>query len=111
MAERSKRLPASHFGIIYKMKSSTPRAKTVISIIYTSFQEKKATRYGLEKGPIATEQLSKELGKCIKPAGLFVDKDMPWLAATPNGLIDHDSIIEVKCTFAAAQLTPESAIR
>ncbi|KAJ8884557.1 hypothetical protein PR048_016414 [Dryococelus australis] len=111
MAERSKRLTASHFGKICKMKSSTPRVKTVISITYRSFQGNKATRYGLEKEPIAIEQLSKELGKCIIPAGIFVDKDMTWLAVTPDGLIDHDSIIEVKCHFAAVQLTLESAIR
>ncbi|KAJ8893950.1 hypothetical protein PR048_006551 [Dryococelus australis] len=52
----------SHFGKICKMKSSTPKAKTVISIIYRSFQENKGIRYGLEKEPIAIEQLSKELG-------------------------------------------------
>ncbi|KAJ8894832.1 hypothetical protein PR048_000139 [Dryococelus australis] len=38
------------------------------------FRGNKATRYGLEKEPITIEHLSKELG--IKPAGLFVDKDM-----------------------------------
>ncbi|KAJ8874509.1 hypothetical protein PR048_025369 [Dryococelus australis] len=93
------------------MKSSTPRAKTIISIIYSSFQGNKANRYGLEKEPIAIEQLSKELVKCIKPAGLFIDKDMPWLAAMPDGLIDHDSTIELRCPFSAAQRTSESAIR
>ncbi|KAJ8888092.1 hypothetical protein PR048_007579 [Dryococelus australis] len=93
------------------MKSSTPRAKTGVSIIYRSFHGNKATRYGLEKESIATGQLSKELGMRIKPAGLFVDKGMPWLAAMPDGLIDHDSIIEVMCPFAAAQLTLESAMR
>ncbi|KAJ8896846.1 hypothetical protein PR048_002192 [Dryococelus australis] len=96
MAERSKRLAASHFGKICTKKSSTPRAKTVISMICRSFQGNTATRYGLEKEPIATEQLNKELEKYIKPA---------------DGIIDHDSIIEVKCPFVAAQLTPESAIR
>ncbi|KAJ8879603.1 hypothetical protein PR048_020211 [Dryococelus australis] len=63
MAERSKRLTASHLGKICKTKSSTSRVKTAISIIYRSFQWNKATKYGLEKEPIDIEQLCKELGK------------------------------------------------
>lgn len=110
LTERSKRLTASSFGRICKMKPTTARGKTVISLIYNSFRGTNATRYGLEKEPIAIEQLEKSLSKTIVASGLFVDEDMPWLAATPDGLIDDDSIVEVKCPYVAANLTPKQAI-
>ncbi|KAJ8897041.1 hypothetical protein PR048_002387 [Dryococelus australis] len=52
--ERSKRLTVSSFGRICKMKPTSARGKTVISLI-NSFRGKNATRYRLEKEPIDIE--------------------------------------------------------
>lgn len=109
-AERHKRLTASSFGRVCKMRNSTPRAKTVISLLYSNFRGTKATRYGKEKEPIAIESLEALLGKKVREAGLFVDEKLPWLAATPDGLIDEDTIVEVKCPATAENLTPHAAI-
>lgn len=42
-------------------------------------------------------------------AGLFVDPELPFLAASPDGLIEKDSIIEIKCPFSIRESTPENA--
>ncbi|XP_057652475.1 uncharacterized protein LOC130891643 [Diorhabda carinulata] len=43
--------------------------------------------------------------------GLFVDAENPYLAATPDGLIGDNGIIEVKCPYSAAKTTPIDAIQ
>ena len=41
----------------------------------------------------------------VKLAGLFVDLNLPYLAASPDGLIGDDSIIEIKCPISIKDLT------
>ena len=35
----------------------------------------------------------------VSAAGLFVSVDRPWLGASPDGVIDSDRIIEIKCPY------------
>lgn len=35
----------------------------------------------------------------VQPAGLFVRKDYPFLGATPDGVIDEDGLVEIKCPY------------
>lgn len=44
-------------------------------------------------------------------AGLFVDPTLPYLAASPDGLIGDNSIIEIKCPFSIRDFTPENAYK
>lgn len=45
--------------------------------------------------------------KCkVLPAGLFVDYYLPFLAASPDGLVGNDSIIEIKCPHSAKDFSP-----
>lgn len=46
----------------------------------------------------------------IQPAGLFVDVELQFLAASPDGLIDTDALIEVKCPSTISMMTPNEAI-
>jgi hypothetical protein len=43
--------------------------------------------------------------------GLFVHEEYSFLGASPDGLIDEDSIIEIKCPFSARDLTVEEAVK
>lgn len=45
----------------------------------------------------------------VLPAGLFVDFNLPFLAASPDGLIGNDAIIEIKCPYSAKDLSPDDA--
>jgi hypothetical protein len=42
--------------------------------------------------------------------GLFVDTEKKFLGASPDGLVDLDSIVEIKCPFAARNTDIKTAI-
>jgi hypothetical protein len=46
----------------------------------------------------------------IESAGLFTHKNKPYLAASLDGLIDKDGILEIKCPSSIKKYTPEEAI-
>ncbi|KAJ8884388.1 hypothetical protein PR048_016245 [Dryococelus australis] len=110
-AERLKRLTAPHFGTICKLKKSTKRGKSVVNILYSRFSGTAATRCGLENERNAVEDFLFKSGKKVARCGLFVDLEYPWLAASPDGLVGGDSILEVKWPVVASRLTPEEAIK
>jgi len=38
-------------------------------------------------------------GAKVKPAGFFICTEHPWLKASPDGVIDEEQIIEIKCPY------------
>ncbi|KAJ8881438.1 hypothetical protein PR048_017919 [Dryococelus australis] len=110
-AERLKRLTAFHFDTICKMKKSTERGKSVVNILYSRFSGTAATRYGLKNERNAIEDFEFKSGKKVARCVLFVDLKYPWLAASPDGLVGDDSILEVKCPAVDSRLTPEKAVK
>ncbi|GBN00760.1 hypothetical protein AVEN_220265-1 [Araneus ventricosus] len=50
------------------------------------------------------------MGIKIKSSGLFIDEYLPFLAATPDGLIDDDGTVEIKCPSSCSDLTPVESI-
>jgi len=53
------------------------------------------------------EQLEERLKTKILPSGLFVDI---VLAASPDGIIGDDSLVEINSLASAKELSPEKAI-
>ncbi|CAI6371889.1 unnamed protein product [Macrosiphum euphorbiae] len=109
--ERKKRLTASIFGKVCKMRDKTSRAKTVENILFGTFTGNAATRYGIANEIIAKEQLEDLLKQKILPVGLMVDNSMPFIAASPDGILDDESLVEIKCPASANELAPEDAIQ
>lgn len=66
-------------------------------------------RYGIENEPIAKKCLEIKLGVNIQSCGLFVHRKLSFLAASPDGLIDNDGIVEIKCPASIKDMTPEEA--
>ncbi|XP_076685768.1 uncharacterized protein LOC143377868 [Andrena cerasifolii] len=108
---RKKILTASNFGKVCRLRNTTPRANTVKSIMYPQLPNLSALQYGRENEANALRQMEEELGIHILPCGLFIDDTVPHLGATPDGLVDHDKIVEVKCPESAKDLTPAEAIK
>ncbi|KAL4119848.1 hypothetical protein QTP88_012612 [Uroleucon formosanum] len=104
------RLTASVFGKICKLRKTTSRAKTIESLLYGTFQGNLATKYGVEHEEVAKEQLANILGVNIEPSGLFVDSEQFYLAASPDGLIGDDGLMEIKCPSSAKSVSPKEAI-
>lgn len=50
-----------------------------------------------------------KLGVNIISCGLFVDKKSKFLAASPDGWIGNNSIVEIKCPASIKDFTPQEA--
>lgn len=109
--ERSLRLTASNFGTVCKLRKTTSRENVIKNMLYSKFMGSSATKHGIEKEPIAIKAFETKRNKKVKPCGLFVHKEHCFLAASPDGLIEDDGIIEVKCPSTAKMLPPEEAIQ
>lgn len=58
----------------------------------------------------AKQDISVQLKKDIKPCGLFIDRDNPYLGASPDGLLDENGLVEIKCPLSTENFTAEEAI-
>ncbi|VVC39032.1 Restriction endonuclease type II-like,YqaJ viral recombinase,Exonuclease, phage-type/RecB, C- [Cinara cedri] len=54
-------------------------------------------KYGIENEPMAKKDFEKKFDFKIEPAGLFIHTKLNYLAASPDGLIGKDAIVEIKC--------------
>jgi len=98
------RLTASIFGKICKLREKTSLVKTVNDILFGIFTGNASTRYGIVNEVVSKEQLEVRLEKKILPSGLFVDINLPFLAAFPDDIIGDDLLVEIKCPASAKEL-------
>lgn len=56
------------------------------------------------------EIMNMHLKQPIKLCGLFIDKDLPFLGASPDGLVGDKKIVELKCPYAARDQSVDDAI-
>jgi hypothetical protein len=59
----------------------------------------------------AKEKFEHITGLKVKKYGLFIDKNKPFLAAYPDGLINSNAILEIKCPYSAREITIDEAIK
>uniref|UniRef100_A0A1B6MTD1 YqaJ viral recombinase domain-containing protein n=1 Tax=Graphocephala atropunctata TaxID=36148 RepID=A0A1B6MTD1_9HEMI len=97
LEERRLRLTALNFGLIINRKPHSNSAPVIKQLLYTTI-DCAAMRYGKSNEKVALQHLSDHIKKYIEECGLFVDdEELPFLAATSEGLIDDDRIFEVTC--------------
>lgn len=82
--ERKKRLTASNFGEICKMRLNTSCRKKVYGILYMPHTSTKQMTYGVEMEPYARVKFEELSGHSVQLCGLFSDIEFPYLAATPG---------------------------
>lgn len=109
-AERRKRLTASSFGRICKMRVTTDPKKFINNLLHHTFYGNISTNYGKDHESIARREFAETFGQEIVECGFFIGKSDCYLGATPDGLIGKDGIIEIKCPYNARLHTPEEAI-
>lgn len=63
-----------------------------------------AMQWGSEQEANAKLEYSELTGRTIKPCGTFDHFDIDGLAATPDGLLAHDGLIETKCPVTATHI-------
>ncbi|XP_067216432.1 uncharacterized protein [Linepithema humile] len=108
---RREMLTASNFGTVCRMRPTTSCAATVKSILFPPHLDTAAMKYGRDSEEVARIELAAKLNKKIEPCGLFIDNENLCLGASPDGLIDEDGLVEIKCPLSAENLTADEAIQ
>lgn len=100
---RMNRLTASKFGVVIKRLPHTPCHNLVKTILYPRPINTEAVTFGRDNEMKVIEMYQERTGKTVKPCGLFVDQQNVFLGASPDGLVDDDKIIEVKCLHSVSE--------
>jgi YqaJ-like viral recombinase domain len=67
-------------------------------------------KYGVVNEDNAISAYSASTGNVGSPSGLFVHMEYPYLGASPDGLVDDDGVVEVKCLPSIGNLSFKDAI-
>ncbi|KAG0415233.1 hypothetical protein HPB47_007603 [Ixodes persulcatus] len=65
--------------------------------LHSQFRGNQATEHGRIYEPVARAAFCKETGREVTLCGTTVSATHPFLSASPDGLVGHDSILEIKC--------------
>lgn len=116
LAQRCGRITSSRFGEVFKRKSFT---KTFIeSFVHLRNINTVATRWGRENEKRAYQayKLFAEQNHAdfkISECGLFVQKETPYLAASPDAVVAcsccGEGLLEIKCPFKHRNVSPQDA--
>lgn len=64
-----------------------------------SIHHMKSIHHGIVYEKVARVKFS-EVQQCtVKPCGLFISCDYPYLASTPDGLVGDNALLEIKCPY------------
>lgn len=89
---------ASVIGNICKMRPGKYCANNVKQIRRPTVLQGPAIDHGMAMEFIAVQKL-RDLGYEVEPCGLFLSTEYPGIGASPDGLIGHDAVVEIKCPF------------
>ena len=89
-------VPASSANKVPKTNKANPQ-NFVTNHLYPRFKGYTATHHGKMSEPVAKENFEKKFDMHVQKCGTFINKDEPFLSASPDGVIDHDMLLEIKC--------------
>ena len=99
--ERTRRLTSSMFGRICKATDRTDRDKLARSLTTLTNVKAAPLEHGRRYENVAIKRFMEDSGNEVFPSGLVVSKDYPHIAASPDGIINKNLIVEVKCPYAS----------
>jgi hypothetical protein len=106
------RLTSSNFGKISKLRPTTSTASTVKNLIYsTNIKRSAPLQHGIVNETTARELFESIYSLHVEECGMFIHPQHKFLAASPDGLIDQDAILEIKCPYAARNMEVEDAVK
>lgn len=108
--ERKKRLTSSYFGEICKATDRKNKTSFAESLMTERELKTAAITHGRKYEVLAVEKYEQLTSVKTSKCGLFVSVQNPFLAASPDRIIDAKTILEVKCPYSARdrEITPVS---
>nr|CAH7732897.1 unnamed protein product [Callosobruchus chinensis] len=104
--ERKKRVTSSYFGRICKVRDAASFQNIIESITSCADVQIPATTHGRNFEKHAIELYEKISNVTCSRSGLVIHRQYPYLAASPDGLVGSDGIVEVKCPYNARNSDP-----
>jgi len=105
-SERQKRITSSVFGRICKRTSKTDSTALARSLLC---QKKDiyspAIAHGRAYESVAATKYDERQQQSTRQCGLFVCEEYPYLAASPDRVVDDKVIVEIKCPYTAKDET------
>jgi len=99
-AARKGKLTASNVGAALGLCPWTTRRQAFARATGNDkFNGNDATRWGTKNEANGVLAYSAHTGNLVRPTGLHVHNDYPWLAGSPDGLIGEEGLLEVKCPY------------
>ena len=112
-AERKTRLTSSRFGLICKRKKAVTKRFCQKLVDGRDLRKVPAVAYGLAHEAVALERFRVQMGfEVIRKAGFFICHRLPFLGATPDGIIPksdeakandqirrEEALVEIKCPY------------
>ena len=93
---RAPRITASKCKRALVQKGTSPKKALSDILQYKNQVSTELMKDGIESEPAIIEKYSKETNVEVHKSGLFISKTHPFLAASPDGLIGDDKLVEVK---------------
>jgi len=109
--QRQFMLTASNAGKICSMRDATDSTNMIKQLLSSSFLGNSATLWGKEHEIVAFDLYKRSSNMDVHKAGLFRSLEFPMLAASPDGLIGEDGLIEIKCPFVERHKMPRDLIK
>ncbi len=102
--KRQQRITASNFGLICTAGEKRNFSLLARDLLFPKQFTSKATEHGKKYESVAVEQFTQEYGDLyVIPVecGLYISCERPWLAASPDRILNDNAVLEVKCPFTA----------
>lgn len=109
-SERKKRLCSSQFGTICKLTERADKKKTAKRFVLNRQFSSAACNHGRMYEEVAVQRYEHETGSQTQKCGLFIAEESPFLASTPDRVVNDRVVLEVKCPYTARHMmvTPKT---
>ncbi|KAE8739266.1 hypothetical protein FOCC_FOCC015226, partial [Frankliniella occidentalis] len=112
MEARKIRLTASTFGPIVRRERGKSCKILLRTMVHTPKNRTAAMQHGTDMEETARRHYEEKHGLTVERVGLVVDKQLPFLAASPDGLIGDEELLEIKCPTSGVDFeSAEVAVR
>jgi putative phage-type endonuclease len=111
-AARRGRVTGSMVGAILGLDPNCTREEAMRRMVRSyqgmpsEFKGNIATQWGVTHEDEAREAFEYDQGRAVKPASFVVHPDLPWIGASPDGLVGDSALIEIKCPFGLRDKLP-----